>query len=137
MIIIPQEHIKTIREHGEKDYPYECCGIMFGRFGEKKLVSELRPINNEREDEAKHNRFLITPQEIAKAEMYAHRSGLDILGFYHSHPDHPAEPSEYDRLYAWPVYSYIIVSVKKGVSAELTSWVLSDDRSIFNSEIIG
>lgn len=94
------------------------------------------PISNAREESAKRNRFLITPQELMRGERYARSRQLDIIGFYHSHPDHPAVPSGYDLDHALPVYSYVIVSVAQGRAGEVQSWELEADRSRFNPESI-
>lgn len=138
MIALSQQHLDEIRRHGEQDYPYECCGLLIGRFAEDngKVVTETYPISNAREEAAKRNRFLIQPEELMRGERYARQRGLDVVGFYHSHPDHPAVPSQYDLDYAWPTYSYIIVSVRQGSAGDLFSWELEADRSRFNSEEI-
>ncbi|HEY3024588.1 MAG TPA: M67 family metallopeptidase [Pyrinomonadaceae bacterium] len=138
MIEINDQQIDTINQHGERDYPHECCGLLIGRFveGGRKIVIETYPISNAREEAAKRNRFLITPEELLRGERHARERELDIVGFYHSHPDHPASPSQYDADHAWPVYSYIIVSVKEGHAADLHSWELETDRSRFNREEI-
>ena len=118
--------------------PTNAAVSSWGRFGSEgqKLVEETYPISNAREEEAKRNRFLIKPEEFLKGQKYAAAAGLDILGFYHSHPDHPAAPSEYDRDYAWPAYSYVIVSIKAGAAGDLRSWELEADRSAFRPEQI-
>ena len=143
---------ESIRSHGEREYPNECCGIRLGHAdGSIKEVSEVVPLKNLRLDsaraqellpleepgrESERNRFLIDPLEQVKVEKSARSRGLDVLGFYHSHPDHPARPSNYDREHAWPWYSYIILSVERGQAAEMTSWVLSEDRARFDSELL-
>ena len=138
MITLDRQHLNQIRQHGERDYPYECCGLLIGRFAEdnRKIVTETYPISNAREEAAKRNRFLIQPEELMRGERYARMRRLDVLGFYHSHPDHPAVPSQYDLDHAWPTYSYIIVSVRQGRASNLLSWELEADRSRFNSEEI-
>lgn len=138
MIFLKREHQQLIREHGERDYPHECCGLLIGSFsdGGRKIVSEVYAISNAREEEAKRNRFLIRPEELMRGERYARERRLDVIGFYHSHPDHPARPSGYDLEHAWPVYSYVIVSVREGSAADLLSWEMEADRSQFNSEEI-
>ncbi|AJY74494.1 Mov34/MPN/PAD-1 family protein [Paenibacillus beijingensis] len=138
MIRLTDEQIQEINKHAEEDYPYECCGILFGQFGadNNKTVTQLRRSSNARQDEAKHNRFLISAEELMRSELYARKHGLDIVGFYHSHPDHPAIPSAFDLEHAWPLYSYIIVSVRAGEAGDLTSWELKHDRSAFNAETI-
>ena len=136
MIIIESQHLSEMRQHGERDYPFECCGLMLGRFGDDshKIVSETYPISNAREEEAKRNRFLIRPEELMRGEKYAREKGLDVVGFYHSHPDEPAVPSKYDLDHAWPTYSYVVVSVEKGHAVVLRSWEMEADRSRFNEE---
>jgi proteasome lid subunit RPN8/RPN11 len=138
VIALSQPYLTEIRDHGERDYPFECCGLLLGRFEPdgRKLVLETYPISNAREEEAKRNRFLIRPEELLEGEQYAREKGLDVIGFYHSHPDSPAAPSQYDLDHAWPTYSYIIVSVKNHVAADLLSWEMESDRSRFNTEEI-
>jgi proteasome lid subunit RPN8/RPN11 len=137
MIILKTDQFNNILRHGEVDYPYECCGLLIGHFEDgKKVVLETYPISNAREEEAKRNRFLITPGEFSRGEKHARKENLDVVGFYHSHPDHPARPSQFDFEHAWPLYSYVIVSVVKGEATILSSWELKDDRSEFSSEKI-
>lgn len=137
MIEIKKNHIDQIKEHAQKDYPYECCGILLGKFsGSEKTVTEVLEIINEKEDENKHNRYLIPSSKILQTELYAIKNGLDIVGFYHSHPNHPATPSAFDVEHALPVYSYLIVSVYDAKAVDFTISVLSDDRSKFKEELI-
>ena len=138
MIQLSEQHVDEIRVYGEQEYPNECCGLLLGRFTESgiKTVTEVRPISNARETDAKHNRFLIRPEELISGERYAARNGLDVIGFYHSHPDHPAVPSQYDLDHAWPVYSYIVLAVRTGRAHDLRSWELQSDRAVFNEEHI-
>lgn len=137
MIYLPIIVVDTIRSEGKKAYPNECCGIIFGIYGDngKKAVN-AEPIHNASEEGEQYHRFLITPENMMEAELKARAQKLDILGFYHSHPDHLALPSEYDREHALPFYSYIIISVTNGVPGEYTSWELSEDREKFDSEQI-
>ena len=135
MITIGSEQLKEIREHGVRDHPYECCGLLLGRFtAEGKVVRETYPISNAREESAKRNRFLITPEELMRGERYARDGDLEVVGFYHSHPDCPAVPSQYDLEHAWPTYSYIIVSTTADEAKDLFSWEQEPDRSRFNQE---
>ena len=137
MITIGSEQLGQIRAHGISDYPYECCGLLLGRFeAEGKVVTETYPISNAREESAKRNRFLITPEELMKGERYARDHDLEVVGFYHSHPDSPAVPSQYDLEHAWPTYSYIIVSTSAERANDLFSWEQEPDRSRFNQEEI-
>jgi len=138
MITIEAQHLTEMRRHGERDYPFECCGLMLGQFESNghKIVVETYSISNAREEEAKRNRFLIRPEELMRGEKYAREKGLDVVGFYHSHPDDRAIPSKYDLDHAWPTYSYIVVSVEKGQAVDLRSWEMEPDRSEFNEENI-
>ena len=127
--------LNNIKKHGEDDYPHECCGFLFGTStNDTKTIMKIRPVQNSRNSENRHNRYLITPQEFLKAEHQARLDGLDIIGFYHSHPDAEARPSQYDLDYSWPVYSYLIVSVKNREAKEATCWQIKDDRSEFLQE---
>src|SRR5437762_3037591 len=115
MIQLTEQHLTEIRQHGERDYPYECCGLLIGTFADgRKVVIETYPISNAREEEAKRNRFLIRPDELMRGEKHAREQALDVVGFYHSHPDDRPVPSQYDLEHAWPTYSYIVVAVTKG-----------------------
>ena len=138
MITLSEDRLVEIRKHGERDYPFECCGLMLGRFeaAGRKVVTETYQISNAREEEAKRNRFLIRPEELLRGEKYAREKGLDVVGFYHSHPDDRAVPSQYDLEHAWPTYSYIVVSVEAGRAADLRSWEMKSDRSQFDEEEI-
>ncbi len=136
MLLLSKKIDQAIRDHGAKDYPNECCGAMLGSDGDAgREVRALFPLINRRDDSPR-NRFSITPEDFRAAERVAAESGLDVLGWYHSHPDHPARPSEFDREHAWPWYSYVIVSVHGGAPQDLTSWQLDDDRSQFQPEVV-
>lgn len=136
MIVVQREHLDSIRAHGQRDYPNECCGLLIGRTeGDgRKVVVETLPLRNAIPEGAQHDRTLITPRDVMLGEKHARAQGLDVIGNYHSHPDWPAEPSQFDLDHAWPTWSYIIVSVPKGRSAELFSWEMEPDRSRFNPE---
>jgi proteasome lid subunit RPN8/RPN11 len=120
----------AIRRHGAETYPNECCGALVGR---GVVVFDVYPLPNTTE-EGPRRRFRVRPQDYRSAERQAAQAGAELLGFYHSHPDHPARPSQYDQDHAWPYFSYIIVSVRAGVPEEMTSWRLRDDRSAFDQE---
>jgi proteasome lid subunit RPN8/RPN11 len=138
MIQVDSERRSQIAQHGERDYPHECCGLLLGTFSREsvKTISEVYPISNAREEKAKRNRFLIRPEELMRGERYASERGVDVIGFYHSHPDHPAVPSQFDLEHAWPLYSYVIVAVSAGSSADVRSWQMETDRSKFTEEEI-
>ncbi len=128
--------VDRIKEHGKRTFPEECCGVLLGKVdGDEKVVRDFLEIENEREDQ-RQRRFLITPEAYQEADKQARKLGLEILGFYHSHPDHPAQPSQYDLEHAWAWFSYLITSVQKGEAKETTSWVLQEDRLEFEQEII-
>lgn len=139
---ISPELADKIRAHGAQTYPHECCGALLGRDTEGadrrvyREIHALHPLVNRRDD-SPNNRFSVTSQDVLDAEKEARHQGLGVVGWYHSHPDHPARPSQYDRDHAWPWYSYIIVSVPNRIPAEMTSWRLADDRSEFECEEIG
>jgi len=133
-LFLSEEIFKGIREHGAEDYPNETCGAMLGVDGEgEREVRALFPLVNRRDDSPR-NRFSVTAEDVRGAERAAVQQGLELIGWYHSHPDHPARPSEFDREHAWPWYSYVIVSVAAGQPQDLTSWRLADDRSHFLPE---
>ena len=140
-IAISDQLADKIGEQGVETYPHECCGALLGRDSDaagpdsKREVLGLHPLVNRRDDSPR-NRFSVTAEDVRDAENAAARQGLEIIGWYHSHPDHPARPSAYDREHAWPWYSYIIVSVNDGVAQEMTSWRLNDDREEFAPEAI-
>jgi len=128
-----------IRAHGAESYPHECCGALLGRDAEAsdrdaaREVLALFPLVNRRDDSPR-NRFSVTTEDVLEADRTAQKQGLEVIGWYHSHPDHPARPSQYDRDHAWPWYSYIIVSVNHGAPQDMTSWRLNDDREAFSPE---
>ena len=140
MISIDKQLIEQIKSHGERTYPNECGGMLIGHLaanGEKSVV-ELLPMENAMDKAEQHNRVLILPKDVMRAERYAREKKLDVVGYYHSHPDCPAVPSQYDLDHALPVWSYIIVSVLEGKAAEMFSWEMEADRSKFNEEeVIG
>ncbi|HEU4682081.1 MAG TPA: M67 family metallopeptidase [Gemmatimonadales bacterium] len=126
--------VEEIRRAGEGAYPAECCGVVAGHPGEVKEVIKLVPMMNRRTDDP--HRYLISPDDLRRVESELRSSGLEVLGSYHSHPDHPAAPSAFDTEHAWPWYSYVIVRVAGGRAAEVTSWVLNDDRSVMRPESV-
>ena len=135
MLKLTRQIEEAIRKAGADAYPNECCGILLGKDeGDEHVVTSLRPIENARESDERYHRFLITAEEMMQAELEARRLGLDIVGFYHSHPDHPARPSDYDREHALPFYSYIILRVAEGRPELMTSWRLQISREAFDTE---
>ena len=133
---IGEDLVQRIHAHGVETYPHECCGALLGRDAKaSREVVDLLPLANRRNDSPR-NRFELAPDDVRMAEKTAREQRLELLGWYHSHPDAPARPSEFDREHAWPWYSYIIVSVEKSEARDMTSWRLQDDRSAYNMEAI-
>jgi proteasome lid subunit RPN8/RPN11 len=133
MLLISRNLLDIIYKNGEQAHPEEGAGFLLGVEGE---VKEVLPLPNAREDEARHNRFLITPEDYLKAEMKADSLGLSLIGVFHSHPDCPNIPSEYDREWAQPFFSYIITRVDNAKAVNSRSWRLAEDRSKFEEEEI-
>ena len=133
---LSKDVLAKIHVHGEQAYPEEGAGFLLGVENGARDVQAIFPLINSREDSARHNRYLITPEDYLKAELEADKLGLSLLGVFHSHPDHPNRPSEFDREWAQPFFSYIITSVQSGKAIESRSWRLSEDRSQFVEEEI-
>lgn len=148
MIKVPKNLLADIKAHGERTFPNECCGIIFGTIDEAgengtksvKTARELRPIENEFEDGEQYHRFLITDQQMLSAELYARKNGLEIVGIYHSHPNCASVPSEYDRSHAVPLYSFLITSILKGKAADIQNWTLvwndEQNKNVFIAETL-
>jgi len=134
MLEIAPELLEQIQSNGEKAYPEEGAGFLLGVDGEMRRVLSLLALPNARESEARHNRYIITPQDYLAGEDEADRLKLIMLGVFHSHPDHPNSPSDYDREWAQPFFSYVITSVMAGRADTSRSWRLLEDRSAFVEE---
>lgn len=129
--------LAEIQQHGEQSYPDEGAGFVLGRVdGQDRNGAQIYAAPNVREQAARARRYLLEPQEMLKAEQSAAAAGLDVIGIFHSHPDHPSQPSEFDREWALPWFSYLITKVEKGKAVETRSWRLSDDRAQFSEEFI-
>jgi len=134
MIRLKSADIEEIKQVAQKTYPHECCGVMVGSVEDGvKTVTELIPAENQRTD-SPANRYLITPDLLNELEKKLKGTDRAIVGFFHSHPDVPAQPSTYDQDHAWPWYSYLIVSVNRSQAGEVHNWKLRDDRSAFDAE---
>ncbi len=138
MLTISQTHLREMRKHGEEAYPEECCGAMLGEVDKQEKITRLLvPIENQWQDkpgESRHRRFAISADDYQYLEQKAADANLTLLGFYHTHPDHPARPSQTDLNYAWPFFSYIILSVEKSQAKEILSYELSPEKREFCSE---
>ncbi len=140
-LVLTPEQVAQIEREGSAAYPNECCGAMLGRDnsaspGGERMVQRLEPLANAFAPGERYHRFSLDPLQLMKLEKTASAAGLAVLGFYHSHPNVAARPSEYDRSHAWPFYSYVIVSIAKGKSVDLTSWQLDEATEQFKSEEI-
>ena len=140
-VVLTKAQIEQIEREGAAAYPNECCGAMLGHvdvtlLGNTHRVSELRKLTNSFAADERYHRFSLDGRELMELEKSAGQSNLMVLGFYHSHPDAPARPSEYDRTHAWPFYSYVIVSIAKGRAVDLTSWQLDENTEQFTAEEI-
>ena len=149
VLTLKPEHLKIIRNHAQKTYPEECCGVLLGKIneGETQLFEvwttdnlwnvesgeQLSGNGDWTKDLTKKRRYVVDPKEMLRAQKQGRDRGLNIIGFYHSHPDHPAVPSECDRQYAWQEYIYIIVSVPQGCPTDIYCWSLDEDHQ-FHSE---
>jgi proteasome lid subunit RPN8/RPN11 len=131
------DHINIIREHGERTFPEECCGLLLGTLEDgARVIQEVLSLENIRKD-SRHNRVELDPLDYARAEREAAKRGLGVWGYYHSHPDHPAIPSTFDLEHApFIEWSYIIVSVRSGSADEVRAWTVREDRSQFDEEEI-
>lgn len=152
MLKVQSHHLQDIQAHAASTYPEECCGLLLGKLDKdgKTLVEVLETENSWNEEAAdsfatidnkakksssRRNRFSIAPEVMLEAQKEARDRHLDIIGIYHSHPDHPAIPSEFDRLIAWQQYSYIIISVQQGKACDLKSWIIDDNHQFQPEEI--
>lgn len=134
MLKLESEFIDRIREHARHSYPEECCGFLFGSSdGEVRHVRDLQELTNSSGGN-RSRRYVIKPEQYRNAELWAEGKGLEVLGLYHSHPDHPSRPSQFDVDHALPWWSYVIISVEGGKPALISSWVLRDDRLEFGEE---
>lgn len=135
MLCIDKDKINEIEKEARQSYPVECCGLLIGTNTSEKKVIEVRSIRNTN-TERSHDRYEIEGREFIKADKEAARKGLQIIGIYHSHPDHPAIPSDFDTEHAWCGYSYLIAAVENGIKIEIRSWVFDDEKKVFQEEEI-
>ena len=136
VINVTHDIIRQFKNHGELEYPHECCGFILGHFkGEESIGVEYLPASNTKETN-RERRFLIDPMAYQKAEDEADERGLSVISIVHSHPDHPDKPSEFDREHAWPGFSYIIISVQNESAVSFKSWQLHTNRKFFTEENI-
>src|SRR4051794_26937249 len=140
-LVLTHPQVRQIEEEGSAAYPNECCGIMIGRDVSdgactRRIVEDLVAMQNVWDEKEQKRRFAIDPPALMRAEKSAAADGKVVVGFYHSHPDHPARPSETDRQYGWPFYSYVIVSIANRDAVDMTSWVLDEETQTFSRQEI-
>jgi len=136
-LVLTRQQYRQIETEGSAAYPDECCGILFGHDrGGRRVVSRLEAVANVYDATERYHRFSIDAKQLMAAEKSAAEKGEMVLGFYHSHPDHPARPSETDRAAGWPFYSYVIVSIMNRQPAAMTSWVLDEATEQFGEQPI-
>jgi proteasome lid subunit RPN8/RPN11 len=139
-LVIAPKHRQVVEQHARAIYPKECCGVLIGRFlkpdGSEVQVDHLLAARNDRSGEAGRHQYEIPAQTVISAHRHARKRGLDVVGYYHSHPDYPARPSEADREHAWARLSYLIVSVRDGQPHSVRSWRLSEDRRQFEEQTV-
>ena len=136
MPVIPDNLMQDIRRHAEVTYPDECCGALLGIHDERRgTVRMALPMTNSRAD-SRGRRFLITPSQYIEAEQSAATHRCDLLGFYHSHPDHPAVPSDFDTAHALPALLSVIISVVRGKAETVSAWILTEDRRRYEEQPI-
>ena len=137
MLTIHPDVLRALQAQGESAYPNEGAGLLLGSATtDSKTVADILPLDNHWETEEQYHRYMITPQDMLKGEQEAARRGLDVIGIFHSHPDHPAEPSGMDRDWALPWYSYIITTIAQRRATVSRSWLLREDRSAFDEETL-
>ncbi len=137
-VIMPPEQLHTLKAHLEAGYPNEGAGFLLGRMeGDTFRVSAIHPLENKWEEGSQRNRFRLEPGDAVKAELAAARQGLDVIGVFHSHPDHPALPSQWDLEWAtWPNFAFLITTVAEGKATMTRAWRLREDRDAFDEDIL-
>jgi thiosulfate/3-mercaptopyruvate sulfurtransferase len=136
-LILIDKIVRQINAEGVAAFPNECCGMLIGReLPHGRVVDRIEPADNAFGAEEQYHRFSIPPLQQMKAERAAQKENKTLIGFYHSHPDHPARPSEYDREHAWETFSYLIVQIQSGKPGDMTSWMLDEKTRMFSQQQI-
>jgi len=134
ILVVERALLDQIHQHGERAYPDEGAGFLLGADEESRIVREIFPLPNMREAGERYHRYMIDPRDYMKAEVAAQQRSMDVIGVFHSHPDHPDRPSEYDREWAQPQFSYLITRIESGKATGSKSWRLANDRTQFVEE---
>ena len=132
-VLIASDQLEAMKAHAQSTYPEECCGFLLGVDSALRTIHRMLSASNAN-GESRRNRYNIDPMEFIRADEEARKSNLSLVGIYHSHPDAPARPSQFDLEHAWPWYTYIVLSVQSGVPKDVSAWVLSEDRSNFRQD---
>ncbi|MCF6158399.1 MAG: M67 family peptidase [wastewater metagenome] len=135
LLFIDASKLHDIEKHVKENYPLECCGLLVGRNNPEKRIIEVYPVKN-KNTERTHDRYEIDGKEFAYIDRETAKRGLQILGIYHSHPDHPAVPSAFDTERAWFGYSYMIIAIEQGEKTEIRSWIYREEKKQFEEEEI-
>jgi proteasome lid subunit RPN8/RPN11 len=129
-LLLPAALTREIEQHAGASYPHECCGVLIGTGGAAMMIESVHQVRNQRAGRCR-DRYEVDPREILRLDRYAEERGQEIIGFYHSHPDHPATPSHTDQAHAWPGYVYVIVSERTSGAVEIRAWVYDDTLKAF------
>jgi proteasome lid subunit RPN8/RPN11 len=129
-VLMSSDQLEAIKKHAKSTYPEECCGFLLGVDSALRTIHRALSAANAN-SQSRRNRYNIDPMDFVRADEEARRSNLTLVGIYHSHPDAPAKPSQFDLEHAWPWYTYLVLSVMNGVPNGVSAWVLSEDRSNF------
>ncbi|MBI5892233.1 MAG: M67 family metallopeptidase [Deltaproteobacteria bacterium] len=132
MLHLSQKIYNEIISHAKKSYPCEGCGALVGK---DKKITKIYPLENINKERA-NDRYEINPKDLLRVEKEAKKDGFEVIGFFHSHPDHPDRPSDFDRQRAWPFYSYVIVAVQNGKDVSVKSWTFENEGEPFREEEI-
>ncbi len=143
-VLLSRAALETIRHHGESSYPEECCGFLLtapatNENGAERRIARAEPITN-RSEAPRNRRYLIAPDELRRFENSLEGSAESLVGFYHSHPDHPAAPSQFDQEHAWPWYTYLVLAVQAGEAGDFATFELDPDERKFHpvpSRVLG
>lgn len=134
-VIIRNTDLQFVMTHAKSTYPEECCGFLLGLDSEVRRIERVISVQNVNQDSRK-NRYNIDPKDLIRADEEARRANMSLLGIYHSHPDAPAQPSQFDLEHAWPWYTYLLLSVQNGQPDHFAAWSLSEDRSTFHLDVL-
>ncbi len=131
VVVITTNQLQFMMNHARSTYPEECCGFLLGSDSDVRRIQHVLAARNVNQN-SRRNRYNIEPMELVRADEEARRSNLNLVGIYHSHPDAPVQPSQFDLEHAWPWYTYVVLSVQNGEPRDMAAWFLTEDRSTFH-----